>query len=218
MPSPQGGGVSQAHLRVRAVIVGKTHMGAAACVGAMSLESGASLRLLTSTGYNQPGNTHFEVGGIWDLEFTAAPNLRPPHVEDVLVNRERFVALHANLKQAILQSEAPWEGGAHVVFDRLVRATNNGSGYVSDSTGLPNRSTGYWISDRMLSRESDQRRYLYPSQVGVRRLTYVGFAPMLDSVPAGTLMRVSLARWWRPSDADDDLEERCYLQLSGWYL
>ena len=36
-------------------------------------------------------------------------------------------------------------------------------------------------------------------------------------IPAGTLVRVSLARWWRPEDSEPNFEERCYLQLSGWY-
>jgi hypothetical protein len=32
---------------------------------------------------------------------------------------------------------------------------------------------------------------------------------------ANTLLRLSLARWWQQAP---ELEERCYLQLSGWYL
>jgi len=34
-------------------------------------------------------------------------------------------------------------------------------------------------------------------------------------IPADTLLRVSLARWW---DNEGRHEERCYLQLSGWYV
>ncbi len=36
-----------------------------------------------------------------------------------------------------------------------------------------------------------------------------------EIIPQGTLLRLSLAHWWTPEDADT--EERCYLQLSGWY-
>ena len=36
-------------------------------------------------------------------------------------------------------------------------------------------------------------------------------------IPAGTLVRVSLAHWWRPED-DHTGELRCYVQLSGWFL
>lgn len=198
------------------VIVGKTHMGAAACIGAMSLDDGTSLRLLTADGLNHPNNTPYEVGGIWDIDITALKQPRPPHVEDVLVTRQRYVGVHPKLRQTILQFEKPWNGGPQTVFEALVRATGNGSGYVSDFAGVPNRSTGYWFPDRPLSREPEQRRYLYPSASGIRRITYVGYAPMTDAIPLGTLIRVSLARWWKPENADD-LEERCYLQLSGWY-
>jgi hypothetical protein len=93
--------------------------------------------------------------------------------------------------------------------------TSNGSGYISKAGGLPNRSTGYWVPDKPLTLEGD--RYTYPAFAGVRRMSYVGFAPTIATIPAGTLVRVSLARWWRPQDADDSLEERCYLQLSGWF-
>jgi len=48
-----------------------------------------------------------------------------------------------------------------------------------------------------------------------RRFPYVGFEPKVNLIPAGTLMKISLARWWKPEDSD--MSERCYLQLSGWY-
>jgi len=57
-------------------------------------------------------------------------------------------------------------------------------------------------------------RYLYPGETGKRSLPYVGFASPVDTIPAGTLLRVSLARWW---DKYGETEERCSLQLSGWY-
>lgn len=42
-----------------------------------------------------------------------------------------------------------------------------------------------------------------------------GFQTPLDYIPQGTVLRMSLANWWKKGDSD---EERCYLQLSGWYL
>ena len=48
-----------------------------------------------------------------------------------------------------------------------------------------------------------------------RKITFVGFQNPVQLISAGTLLRISLARWWAPND--DDVEERCYLQLSGWY-
>ena len=44
-------------------------------------------------------------------------------------------------------------------------------------------------------------------------IPFVGFQSPIGLIPANTLVRVSLARWW----ANNNDEERCYLQLSGWY-
>lgn len=79
-------------------------------------------------------------------------------------------------------------------------------------------STGFWEPDQDLRMQQDGHRitYEYPVDSGVRNIKYVGFEDALDRLPAGMLLRVSLARWWCPEDKPD-LEERCYLQLSGWY-
>ena len=52
---------------------------------------------------------------------------------------------------------------------------------------------------------------------GERRFAFVGFQEPLAEIPAGALVRISLAHWWRPRDHPEE-EERCYLQLSGWFL
>jgi epoxyqueuosine reductase len=41
--------------------------------------------------------------------------------------------------------------------------------------------------------------------------------PPPPTIPAGTLVRVSLARWWRPDANDTSFPERCFVQLSGWF-
>ena len=38
---------------------------------------------------------------------------------------------------------------------------------------------------------------------------FVGCEPVVDVIPAGTLLRFSLARWQ---------DKPCYLMLSGWFL
>jgi hypothetical protein len=201
---------------VKIVIVGKTHMWQAACIGAMEMETGQSLRLLTAGGTNHPADTPYNVGGVWEITVGGRPEADPPHVEDVLVyHAELLDETVGDLKGEILRWEKPWLGSPNNVYDNLIRATSNGSGYISKSVGLPNRSTGYWISDKPLT--LDGERYTYPALAGVRRMTYVGFVPAIATIPAGTLIRVSLARWWRPQDVDDSMEERCYLQLSGWF-
>ena len=56
-----------------------------------------------------------------------------------------------------------------------------------------------------------------PTPDGGRTLTFVGFQEPIETIPAGALVRVSLAHWWRPED-DQTGELRCYVQLSGWFL
>jgi hypothetical protein len=197
------------------VIVGKTNMNGARCVGGITFQ-GTNVRLLDAAGRNQPVNTPFEVGQIWDLDFAPRQNCRPPHVEDVLVAAAAAGGVQQNLRDWILAHDQPWIGSVYELFGGLVAFTNNGSGYISDGTGLPARSTGFWIPDAPLTR--DDRRYIYNDGILQRRLTFVGVAQPVDVIPQGSLVRVSLARWWRPPNADPDFEERCYVQLSGWYL
>lgn len=100
------------------------------------------------------------------------------------------------------------------MFDGTISFTSNGSGYVS-THALPRGSTGYWLPDAELVFESPY--YKYRSGWTERRFKYVGADNPVSIIPVNTLVRMSLARWWRPQD-QPDMEERCYLQLSGWYL
>ena len=106
-----------------------------------------------------------------------------------------------------------WRGSTDILFDGHINWTPNGSGYISESGQIPENSVGFWIPDKELTRRdyNEKVRYSYP--IRWRNITFVGFQDPLDSIPAGTLVRVSLARWWSP----DENEERCYLQLSGYY-
>lgn len=182
----------------------------------MELASGKSLRLLDQNGLNQPSDTPYEVGGLWELRFTPSSDLKPPHVEDVVTSSSRFIRNIEDVRGAILKHDDPWTGNPNNLFGGLIRFTASGSGYISEVDGIPERSTGYWESDRDLTLV--ENRYAYPARFTVdRRLSYKGVAVATTSIPAGTLVRVSLARWWSPQDADDDFPERCYAQLSGWF-
>ena len=52
------------------LIVSKTHMTNAVCVGGLVLADNRYVRLLNPGNYNQPTDTDFEVGEVWDLTFT----------------------------------------------------------------------------------------------------------------------------------------------------
>lgn len=72
----------------RVLIVSKTRMrGGHVCVGGHDLdERMRSLRLLQPDGTNMPADARFEIGQLWELNYQPAPNVQPPHVEDVLVD------------------------------------------------------------------------------------------------------------------------------------
>ncbi len=201
------------------VIVSKTHMSNAACVGALTSD-GNFLRLLDEYGNNQPKNTGFEVRQIWDIEFKKRTNLKPPHVEDILITKKELkgeLKDEISMLQIVERFNAPiWRGSPDTLFDGCLLWSNSGSGYISEE-GMPSQSVGFWIPDMNLTKRIvfDKVRYSYPNINGWRSLPYVGYADPIEIIPSGTLVRVSLARWW---DRNGETEFRCSLQLSGWYL
>ncbi|MCW5921447.1 MAG: hypothetical protein KIS77_03830 [Saprospiraceae bacterium] len=210
---------------MKALIVSKTHMQNAACVGALDLTNNQSIRLLTSDGSNQPVDTDFEVGEIWDIDYTARRSLRNPHIEDVLVSKKVYLSDQDNLSEFFNTNNdiVIWRGGPDSLFDGMLQFTDRGSGYIAHNSGIPANSVGFWIPDKDLTRDDfkEKVRYQYAlsSFMGItfskRTIPYVGFAPPVEVIEKDTLVRVSLARWWKQ---DENTEERCYLQISGWYL
>lgn len=188
------------------------------CVGGLELRTNRSLRLLQPNGQNMPDNMPLEVGEIWEMDYVPRQNPRPPHTEDVLLRRYDYLRRQPNLSAFIRKRVHPWQGSPEQLFEGKLCSTPSGSGFVSAERGVPSQSTGYWISDQDLVVEEQfgRLRYIYPVDQGVRSLPYVGLGEPVDCIPQGTLLRVSLARWWRRED-NLDVEERCYLQLSGWY-
>lgn len=57
--------------------------------------------------------------------------------------------------------------------------------------------------------------YIYENNGVSKQIVYKGNQTALEVIPKGRLIRLSLAKWWKPEDSD--IEARCYLQLSGWY-
>jgi ATP-dependent DNA helicase RecQ len=90
--------------------------------------------------------------------------------------------------------------------------------FIAARSGLPSRSTQFWIPDQpfQMDCEGKRIRYRYPTADGGRTLAFVGFQEPVEVIPPGTLVRVSLAHWWRPKDKPEE-ELRCYVQLSGWH-
>lgn len=203
---------------MRVLIVARTRMGNSPnrCIGGLAAK-GHSVRLLTDDGRHWPCSSRFRVGEVWDLDYTSVKDPTPPHLEDVRVHRYCFLGVRTDLRRYLTQRVSPWSGSIGSLFDGVVGFTSSGNGYVCGRLGVPKCSTGYWIPDRPLKLREDGKHFDYRQGSWDRGLSYVGEQKPPTQLAAGILVRVSLARWWRPPEADSDFEERCYLQLSGWF-
>jgi hypothetical protein len=200
------------------IILSKTHMNhGKCCVGGLA-DNGEYVRLLTNIGENQPENTPFKIRQIWSIEYEYRHNNIHPHIEDVLIQSKSFIGdLKPNFKVIDIIKERKskiWYGSPNNLFDELIKWTSGGSGYINKDS-VPDHSVGFWISNKdLIRRDYNGVRYSYPSENSWRSLKFVGLEDPISNIPAGTLIRVSLARWWKQ---DANTEDRCFLQLSGWY-
>lgn len=209
----------------RVLIVAKTHMGPGkACVGALSLRTFKNVRLRLPGDTNHPADTPFDVGQVWNVDLGPANKLTPPHTEDMVMHTGNYVQSYPYIRDTLLQHIEPWKGGLTQLFDGCLQSDGRGC-YISHNGGVPSCSTGYWLTTLPLTLTSirDKAYYSVLSVVhkgqeyyrGTFSIPYVGFADPIPTILANTLVRVSLARWWQ---REVYCEERCYLQISGWYL
>ncbi len=197
-------------------IVAKTRQRRGACVGGITAD-GRSVRLIAAdAAFNEHHNLEYEVGQTWEIDADPARDIIPPHVENVVVRHKRPLAPAADLVRLIETHMPPAVGGPEVLYEGLLQAGSHGALYIGRE-GIPPYSTTFWRPDRPLTRDTSSKRihYRYPTDDGHRSLTFVGFQEPPEVIPAGTLVRVSLAHWWRPEEHPEE-EVRCYAQLSGW--
>lgn len=202
------------------LIVSKTHMSIAACVGGLVLSNNRYIRLLNHGNYNQPNDTDFEVGDIYNLTFTDRANLHPPHIEDVIISAKTFVQRVDNMPNFLAQRNViDWNGHIDNLFGELLSFTNSGTGYIPFNGQMPNKSVGFWIADKDLIRVSFENkvRFRYPNGANFRNISYVGFQETIATIPAGTILRLSLSRIFPPENSEIHAPRGYYLQLSGWY-
>ena len=202
---------------MRCLIVSKTEAGREVCVGALAVD-GTNVRLTEDPGSHfLPADAPFEVGQVWEITYTQRQDIVPPHVEDVLINSQEFSTRVPDMTQALTRLVRPWQGGAASLFDGKIQGpTTNGSLFIQDD--VPSQSVGFWIPDKDLPGDYTPGMTSFYYRYESFRLPYVGVAhPPARRIAAGTLVRVSLARWYKPRDAAADFPERCYLQISGSY-
>ena len=205
------------------LIVSKTYMASAFCVGGLVLENDRYVRLLNKGGVNQPlyAEHGFEIGDIWDIDFEDSSILHPPHIEDVIVSDKIFVDKIDDMSDFLaFRRVIDWRGHIDSLFDGLLTWTSSGTGYISVYGNLPTKSVGFWVTDRNLfSRKFSEIKikYRFSNDTNYRNITYVGTQKAVAKIPAGTIIRVSLSRLFPSEDSKLTLPRGYYLQLSGWY-
>lgn len=202
----------------RVLIVAKTRMGDGVCVSGLKRSDNRGVRLIPRGHFNNPLDTKFEIGQVWDVEFRRASNVRYPHVEDVIFTKAQYISDVSNIRDILMSRIHPWEGEPTNLFEQKL-IFNESKAYLLDQLDVPSCSAGYWLLHRELTlvRDLDKLFYHTICFAPIRKklaIRYVGFAQPIATILPGTLVRVSLARWWAPRGVN---EERCYLQISGWY-
>ncbi|MGD9752145.1 MAG: hypothetical protein AB7W59_14230 [Acidimicrobiia bacterium] len=203
---------------MEALIVGRTHMSTSACVGAIDLQSGRSMRLFHNS-WTYPGRQDYLLGQVWHLNVVPRPaaQIRPPHVEDVLVTSRRLTRSMTlpEARAAVLAVALPWVCPLPDVFDGCVESANN-KPFVGNGR-VPSCSTGFWLADRpleLLTNEHSSHRY-FTRQPPFWSMPYVGLDATPFLIEPGELVRLSLAGWWQGSWTPPG--ERCYVQVSGTF-
>ncbi len=203
---------------MRVLIVAKTRQGTRACIGGIDAD-GRSVRLMPVDPVIEERSGHqYQVGEVWEIEAMPDPHVRPPHTENILVVDASRVRVLADPTRHILRYMPPVRGGPEALYEGLARARSSGALIIAADSGLPGFSTQFWLSDQPLIREHTRGkrvRYHYADPAGPS-LVFVGFQDPTEVLPAGTLLRVSLAHWWRARDRPGD-QEVCHVQLSGWF-
>lgn len=190
------------------------------CIGGFDLNNERSIRLLTSAGYQQPDTCELDVGQMIKATFTPARETTAPHTEDVrLVSYE---LLADDLEVAQFLGNFPVVSGSIAnTFGGCLSREGSGSLSIRESA-IPHHSVCFWKIDQPLFLDEGYRerygklKYTYGRYEHRVSMPFVGFQEALGVIPRGTLVRLSLARWWKPSDAAY-ADRRCQLQISGWY-
>lgn len=194
------------------LVVSNTRMRQNSCVGGFVLTTGRPVRLMCEDGAYQGIEHPFEIGSIYDIDFNEPKEREAPHNENILVSKQDLLEIidDNDITDYLVNKIGVnvWNGDPNALFDGKLNWTGSGRGYINDKDAL-SYSTGFWLSDKEL--KISGLYYRYPNGYNFK---YIGYEDSVKIIPAGTLIRVSLARWW---DTNGLTEDRCYLQLSGWY-
>lgn len=206
------------------VVVSRTRMSQGhVCIGAFDVENNRNIRLLTAAGEHQPEACELDVGSVVRATYVKVTvGVIPPHTEDVKLKSYTAASQVQKVKDEFVAACPVVHGPITATFSGSL--SREGSNSLSiRRENVPDHSVCFWKSDQIILLDSDYRerfgkvKYLYGQRYDRVGLPYVGMQDPIPSVPAGTVVRLSLARWWKPNDASYD-DKRCQKQLSGWYL
>lgn len=200
------------------LIVSKTKMANGVCVGGINEQSGELIRLHNERGGNLTADAPYEIGDRWEMSVKTAWNVREaPHIEDKQTSPIKKIenvgisgiidyVMNHNLGNRL------YTGSLNGTFDGCLQSRT----YVTKDC-VPGFSTQFWITNETLKHvvSSDEKKkdyYIYREL----KIKYVGFLPAIARIPKGAIVRLSLAHWFNGNGAWP--EERCYLQISGWYI
>ena len=105
-------------------------------------------------------------------------------------------------------------GDCSSLFECMLHTTHAGTVYIGEDR-VPPHSVGFWRPRSDLGLDGEGKRYRTTFGIRDVAIKYVGEAPAIPVIPAGSLVRVSLARWFAPGGAGG--WEACWLQVSSWY-
>jgi hypothetical protein len=201
------------------LIVSKTQMRNGVCIGGIIESDSELIRIHDEHGANLKSDTLYEIGDRWNLNVQTAWNARPiPHTEDKQtspINKIENVGAQGIAKyvreHAYSLGNRLTKGSIKDAFEGCLKFL--GTRNFVNRDNIPSFSTQFWIADRDLIHvvSYDKHYYIYDNI----RIKFVGYQMPINRIPAGTIIRLSLANWW---DGDGSGEDRCYLQLSGWYI
>ena len=198
------------------LIVSKTQMRNGVCVGGIDEGTCELIRLHDEHGGNLSFDAPYEIGDRWEMNIQTAWNVRPkPHTEDKQTTHIRKIN-NVGI-QGIIEFVKSHDFGLRLTEGTLQQTfegclvMEGNKNYVGCKK-TPSFSTQFWIADEDLIhiQYNDVHYYKYKGT----RIKFVGYQEHVERIPAGTIIRLSLANWW---DGDGSGERRCYLQLSGWY-
>ena len=192
------------------------------CVGGFDIIQHSNVRLLTPSGENQdfesPLTVHKVIKAVYRRQNV---RLKHPHTEDVRLLDYEFLEVTSS---DLLRFQNLWPIVAGPI-ERTFSGSLSREGSMSLSvreSNVPDHSVCFWRLDQPLLQDVDYferfNKRIYNYRIGASRvrLPFVGLQGAERMLRAGTVVRLSLARWWRPENADYS-DKRCQLQLSGWY-